>query len=117
MFDLKLNLSLVVAIIGIVGSSYAIFGGLKSVAVSDTLNGIGLLIGGLTIPFLALAKARNGIVNPPIRRPIPFNVSLTATDFNPPKIAYELPTIPIIATTNDRLSFKSNIVINAKDPV
>ena len=50
MFDLKLNLSLVVAIIGIVGSSYAIFGGLKSVAVSDTLNGIGLLIGGLTIP-------------------------------------------------------------------
>ena len=60
MFDLKLSLSLIVAIIGIVGSSYAIFGGLKSVAVSDTLNGIGLLIGGLAIPFLALASLGNG---------------------------------------------------------
>lgn len=42
-------------IIGIVGGCYAIFGGLKAVAVSDTINGIGLLIGGLMIPFLALA--------------------------------------------------------------
>ena len=28
------------------------FGGLKAVAVSDTVNGVGLLIGGLLIPFL-----------------------------------------------------------------
>ena len=41
--------------IGIVGACYAIFGGLKAVAVSDTINGIGLIIGGLMIPFLALA--------------------------------------------------------------
>ena len=41
-------------IIGIIGGCYAIFGGLKAVAVSDTINGIGLLIGGLMIPFLAL---------------------------------------------------------------
>ncbi len=40
--------------ISIIGSIYAIFGGLKAVAVSDTINGIGLLIGGLMIPFLAL---------------------------------------------------------------
>ena len=40
--------------IGIVGACYAIFGGLKAVAVSDTINGIGLIIGGLMIPFLAL---------------------------------------------------------------
>ena len=40
--------------IGIVGGCYAIFGGLKAVAVSDTINGVGLLIGGLMIPFLAL---------------------------------------------------------------
>lgn len=32
--------------LGIIGSIYALFGGLKGVAVSDTLNGIGLLIGG-----------------------------------------------------------------------
>ena len=42
-------------LITIIGSIYAIFGGLKAVAVSDTINGVGLLIGGLMIPFLALA--------------------------------------------------------------
>lgn len=40
--------------ISIIGSIYAIAGGLKAVAVSDTINGIGLLIGGFMIPFLAL---------------------------------------------------------------
>lgn len=40
--------------ISVVGSIYAIFGGLKAVAVSDTVNGVGLLIGGLAVPFLAL---------------------------------------------------------------
>ncbi|MFP3490846.1 solute:sodium symporter family transporter, partial [Staphylococcus sp. SIMBA_130] len=34
---------LVIWVIGIIGAIYAIFGGLKAVAVSDTLNGIGLL--------------------------------------------------------------------------
>ena len=42
-------------VIGIIGGCYAIFGGLKAVAVSDTINGIGLIIGGLMIPFLGLA--------------------------------------------------------------
>ena len=60
MFDLNLPLWMVVATIGILGSSYAIFGGLKSVAVSDTLNGVGLLIGGLAIPFLALVALGEG---------------------------------------------------------
>ena len=60
MFDLNLPLWLVIATIGILGSSYAIFGGLKSVAVSDTINGIGLLIGGLAIPILALCALGGG---------------------------------------------------------
>ena len=51
---------MIAATIGVLGSSYAIFGGLKSVAVSDTLNGVGLLIGGLAIPALALAKLGDG---------------------------------------------------------
>lgn len=42
-------------IVGIVGGCYAIFGGLKAVAVSDTINGVGLIIGGLMIPFLGFA--------------------------------------------------------------
>lgn len=41
-------------IIGIIGGCYAIFGGLKAVAVSDTINGVGLIISGLLIPFIAL---------------------------------------------------------------
>ena len=62
MFDLNLPLWIVVAIIGVLGSSYAIVGGLKSVAVSDTLNGIGLLIGGLAIPVLGLLSLGEGSI-------------------------------------------------------
>jgi SSS family solute:Na+ symporter len=40
--------------IGLIGSVYAIFGGLKAVAVSDSINAIGLLIGGLLIPIFGL---------------------------------------------------------------
>lgn len=46
--------------IGIVGSIYAIFGGLKAVAVSDTINAIGLLIGGLMIPVFGLMAIGDG---------------------------------------------------------
>lgn len=46
--------------IGLVGSCYAVFGGLKAVAVSDTLNGVGLLIGGLAIPILGLIALGDG---------------------------------------------------------
>lgn len=50
--------------IGIIGSIYAIFGGLKAVAVSDTVNAIGLLIGGLMIPVFGLmAIGDGGIIN------------------------------------------------------
>lgn len=48
--------------IGIIGSIYAVFGGLKAVAVSDTINAIGLLIGGLLIPFFGLAYIGDGSV-------------------------------------------------------
>ncbi len=60
MFDLDISIWVVAAAIGVLGSSYAIFGGLKSVAVSDTLNGIGLLVGGLAIPILALISLGDG---------------------------------------------------------
>ncbi|MCA9062376.1 MAG: solute:sodium symporter family transporter, partial [Planctomycetaceae bacterium] len=45
---------LTVWLIGIIGSIYAIFGGLRTVAVSDTLNGFGLLVGGIMITWLGL---------------------------------------------------------------
>ena len=46
--------------IGIIGSIYAIFGGLKAVAVSDTINAVGLLIGGIMIPVFGLLKIGDG---------------------------------------------------------
>lgn len=49
------SVAILCVIIGVIGACYAIFGGLKAVAVSDTINGIGLLIGGLLVPFLGLA--------------------------------------------------------------
>ncbi len=49
-----------VVLIGVVGSIYAIFGGLKAVAVSDTLNGIGLLIVGIMVPVLGLIALGDG---------------------------------------------------------
>lgn len=48
--------------IGVIGSIYAIFGGLKAVAISDTLNGIGLLIAGLMVPILGLTVLGGGSI-------------------------------------------------------
>jgi SSS family solute:Na+ symporter len=54
------TLILTVWTIGIIGSIYAIFGGLKAVAVSDTVNAIGLLIGGIMIPVFGLMYIGDG---------------------------------------------------------
>lgn len=46
--------------IGLIGMVYAIFGGLKAVAVSDLINAVGLLIGGLLIPVFGLMLIGDG---------------------------------------------------------
>ncbi len=46
---------IIVWVVGIIGSIYALFGGLRTVAVSDTINGVGLLVGGFLITFFALS--------------------------------------------------------------
>lgn len=53
---------LTVWFIGLIGACYALIGGLRTVAVSDTLNGVGLLVGGLMITGFGLAAigARQG---------------------------------------------------------
>jgi solute:Na+ symporter, SSS family len=58
--DYKTCIWVVVVIIGVLGSVYAIFGGLKAVAVSDTLNGFGLLVGGIAISYFALDMIGDG---------------------------------------------------------
>tara|TARA_X000001036_G_scaffold176039_1_gene166606 strand:+ start:9393 stop:10970 length:1578 start_codon:yes stop_codon:yes gene_type:complete len=73
------GLWITVVSIGVIGSIYAIFGGLKAVAVSDTINGYGLLIGGLAIPILALISIGDGylvdgLINVYKNSPEKFNV-------------------------------------------
>ncbi|MDG2396284.1 MAG: solute:sodium symporter family transporter [Flavobacteriaceae bacterium] len=73
------GLLVTVWVIGIIGSLYAIFGGLKAVAVSDTINGYGLLIGGLSVPLIALISIGdgnfiNGLVKVYDHAPEKFNV-------------------------------------------
>ena len=47
-------LQAIVWMVGIIGSIYALFGGLRTVAVSDTINGVGLLAGGFMIAYFGL---------------------------------------------------------------
>lgn len=49
-----------VILIGIMGSLYSRLGGLRSLAVLDTINGIGLLVGGFMIAWFALDKVGDG---------------------------------------------------------
>ena len=49
-----------VFMIGIMGSLYARFGSLKTLATLDTINGIGLLVGGFMIAAFALNRVSDG---------------------------------------------------------
>jgi len=46
--------------VGTIGAIYAVFGGLKAVVVSDTINGIGLLLIGILVPTLGLMLLGDG---------------------------------------------------------
>ncbi|MEZ5039468.1 MAG: solute:sodium symporter family transporter [Saprospiraceae bacterium] len=54
------GLWITVLVVGIIGAVYAIFGGLKMVAYTDTINGFGLMIAGLLVPVLALLDIGDG---------------------------------------------------------
>ena len=47
-------------VIGIIGTIYAVVGGLKAVAISDNINGIALVIGGLLVPIFGLMYIGDG---------------------------------------------------------
>ncbi|MGH7946927.1 MAG: solute:sodium symporter family transporter [Opitutaceae bacterium] len=51
---------LMAVLIALCGGIYVVFGGMKAVALSDTLYGVGLLLGGLLIPVLGLIKLGDG---------------------------------------------------------
>ncbi|MCT4786030.1 solute:sodium symporter family transporter [Exiguobacterium aestuarii] len=82
------SLWIVVWFIGIIGAIYAIFGGLRAVAVSDTLNGIGLIIIGFLVPtlgFLALGDGNllNGMKTIATTNPEKLNAIGSANDSVP----------------------------------
>ena len=54
------QLYILVVVVAIIGGAYALCGGLSSCAVSDTLNGIGLLIGGFLISYFAFTVLGDG---------------------------------------------------------
>ncbi len=62
LFNLKdeIALTATVFVVGSVGAIYAVFGGLKAVVVSDTINGIGLLIIGILVSTLGLILLGDG---------------------------------------------------------
>ncbi|MFT4629053.1 MAG: SSS family solute:Na+ symporter [Dinoroseobacter sp.] len=62
LLNLAYSQALVVTVlaVGSIGAIYAVFGGLKAVVVSDTINGIGLLIIGILVPTLGLMLLGDG---------------------------------------------------------
>ena len=56
----KAVLWLIVVGVGLIGGTYANFGGLRTVAFSDMLNGIALLIGGMLITYFGLNALSDG---------------------------------------------------------
>ncbi len=88
-------IAIVCVALGLIGSIYAIFGGLKAVAVSDTVNGVGLMIGGFLVPILAICILGGGnffdgirdfITNVPAEK---FN-SIAPADAVPPMVPWPL---------------------------
>ncbi|HMP75714.1 MAG TPA: solute:sodium symporter family transporter [Kiritimatiellia bacterium] len=54
------SLWLMVIALSIAGLCYVVFGGMKAEATADSINGIGLVLGGLLIPVLGLVKLGDG---------------------------------------------------------
>ena len=47
-------------LLGLAGILYAVIGGLRAMAVADSINGIGLVIGGLMVPVFGLITMGKG---------------------------------------------------------
>lgn len=60
--DYSTALLVTIITVGLIGSLYAVFGGLKAVAISDTINGVGLLIIGILVPIFGFAALGEGSV-------------------------------------------------------
>ncbi|MBI2381278.1 MAG: solute:sodium symporter family transporter [Gammaproteobacteria bacterium] len=68
MFALELSILTISAVFALAGLLYAAFGGLRAIAVSDTFNGVGLLIMGLAVTLCALAAVHWDLSGIPAER-------------------------------------------------
>ena len=57
------SLLITILLIGILGGLYAVFGGLRAVAISDTINGVGLLVMGALVPVFGLFALGKGDIS------------------------------------------------------
>lgn len=56
-----LSVTIIIVLVGMIGAGYAVFGGLKAVAISDTINGCLLVVGGILVPifgFIVLGQTQ-----------------------------------------------------------
>lgn len=56
----SMSITIIIVLVGIIGAGYAVFGGLKAVAVSDTINGILLVVGGILVPIFGFIVLGGG---------------------------------------------------------
>lgn len=90
MFDLDVSIMVLAVALAFVGACYAILGGLRAVAISDTYSGVLLLSLGLVVVFLALSEINFDLSGIPAERltmiggensPIPWHTLLTGMIF------------------------------------
>ena len=90
MFQVDINLMVLVLAFALVGAAYAVFGGLRAVAVSDTYSGILLLGMSLVVVYLALDTIDFDLSGVPAERltligddqsPLPWHTLLTGMIF------------------------------------
>jgi SSS family solute:Na+ symporter len=90
MFDVDLPLTLIAGGLAAIGAAYAVFGGLRAVAVSDTISGVGMLSLCVLVVFLALRAINFDFSDIPPERltmigdadsPIPFATLFTGMIF------------------------------------
>jgi len=90
MFGLDVSIFNLSVVISVIGACYAIFGGLRAVAISDTYSGVLLLVLGMLVVFLALSAIDYDFTGIPAERltliggddsPIPWHTLLTGMIF------------------------------------
>jgi hypothetical protein len=68
MFQLEYSVVTIAAWFAAAGLAYAAFGGLRAIAISDTFNGIGLLVMGLLVTFFAMQAIDWDLSGIPVER-------------------------------------------------